>query len=88
MKYKSQTFKETTIQLDGNTFELCKFIDCILEYSGGKPPSMVNCSLSNSSFAFIDQAGDTVQFMTAMYHGGFKNVIEQTFDKIKNPNKK
>ncbi len=85
MKYKSETFEKTTVQLDGNTFESCEFNNCVLEYSGGKPPTMSNCGLSGSSFSFTDQAGDTVQFLTAMYHGGFKEVIEQTFEQIRNP---
>lgn len=83
MKYKDHNFSEETVQLDGNSFENCQFNNCVLEYSGGKPPSMSNCGLSGSVFSFTDQAADTVQFMKAMYHGGFKVVIEDTFNQIR-----
>ncbi len=85
MKYKSEKFENTTVALDGNTFEDCEFVNCILEYSGGKPPKMISCGLTKSTFSFSDQAADTVEFMKAMYHGGFKTVIEETFEQIRNP---
>lgn len=85
MKYISEDFNNTTVQLDGNTFESCNFRDCVLEYSGGRPPSIVKCVFTDSSFTFAHQAGDTIKFMTALYHGGFKPVIEHTFEQIRNP---
>jgi hypothetical protein len=84
MKY-TKNFNDETVSLDGNTFDGCKFTNCILEYSGGKPPTMTNCNLTKTSFSFSDQASDTVAFMTAMYHGGFKTVIEETFEQIRKP---
>lgn len=87
MKYKNKPFNKVTVELDGNTFDTCKFKGCVLEFSGGKPPTITNCDLSDSSFSFTDQAADTVQFMKAMYHGGFKEVIEETFEQIRTANK-
>jgi hypothetical protein len=83
MKFIGQTFKNETIDIDYNEFFNCKFENCVLVYHGGKPPLMTKCDLSASSFSFAEGAAATVQFMTAMYHGGFKVVIEQTFENIK-----
>jgi hypothetical protein len=44
---------------------------------------MVSCNFSDSSFTFTGQAADTISFMKAMYHGGFKVVVEQTMEDIK-----
>lgn len=85
MKYIEKNFVNETLPLDGNTFERCKFTNCILDYSGGKPPVMINCNLTGTSFSFSDQASDTIAFMTAMYHGGFKKVIEDTYEQIRKP---
>lgn len=85
MKFERNTYKNMTVHLDGNTFIACEFDNCKLEYSGGKVPSFVRCSLVNSGFTFSDQAGDTVMFLRQMYHGGFKKVVEETFKTIQTP---
>lgn len=83
MKYHKRTFKDETVALDDNTFEACRFINCKLEYSGGKPSPMINCELERSNFAFSDKAANTINFMRAMYLGGFKAVIDRTIDNIR-----
>jgi hypothetical protein len=88
MKYIEKKFNDETVVLDSNTFDRCEFTNCTLEYSGGKPPVMKNCGLTESLFSFSDQASDTIAFLTGMYHGGFKTVIEETFDQIRKPLKK
>ncbi len=83
MNYKKHAFKDETVALDNNTYDECEFVNCKFEYSGGKPPVMVSCNFSDSSFTFTGQAADTISFMKAMYHGGFKVVVEQTMEDIK-----
>ena len=86
MKYTGETFSDRTVSLDGNTFDGCKFLKATLEYSGGKPPTLLNCHLESSTISFIDQASDTISFMKSMYHGGFKSIVEHFFDNIKTAN--
>lgn len=81
MKYHKRTFKDETISLDNNTFVECYFIRCKLKYSGGIPPIMkCNKFYPVPEFIFTENAGDTVNFMTSMYHGGFKNIIDEIFN--------
>ena len=51
MDYKDQTFEDTTVELDGNSFENCIFNEVVLHYAGGEL-SMKNCHFDRFSFAF------------------------------------
>ena len=62
---KNQTIKGR-VKLDGKTFTDCEFVDAQLAYDGGLPPNFVNCRFTNSNFAFVEAAGNTVNFLRAM----------------------
>jgi hypothetical protein len=49
--YKDQTFEDTTVELDGNSFENCSFNRVVLHYSGGELV-MKNCNFDRFSFQF------------------------------------
>ena len=83
MKYENKSFSNEKILLDNNEFFNCTFNGCELEYSGGKPPSMGDCTFVSLRITFSGNASDTINFMTALYHGGFKSIIEKTFDNIR-----
>lgn len=88
MKSESTTFSNQPVDLDDNEFISCRFEKCNLVYRGGKPPSLVNCSFGEFRISFEGAAADTLSFITALYHGGFKAVIEATFDNIRSDPRK
>jgi hypothetical protein len=88
MKFESTAFSNQLVDLDDNEFIGCRFEKCNLIYRGGKPPSLVNCSFDKFRISFEYAAADTLSFMTALYHGGFKSVIEATFNNIRSDPKK
>jgi hypothetical protein len=89
MKFENTTFANQRVELDNNEFIGCKFEECDLLYGGGTPPALVNCSFGRFRVSFKGAAADTLSFITALYHGGFKPVIEATFDNIRsNPKQK
>jgi len=49
--YKDQTFEDTTVELDSNSFENCIFNNVALHYSGGEL-TMKNCNFDRFSFRF------------------------------------
>jgi hypothetical protein len=51
MEYVNQTFKSTTVSLDGNSYTGCSFRDVIFVYAGG-PLEMENCAMDRFSFQF------------------------------------
>ena len=54
MDYKDQTFENTTVELDGNTFENCDFDNVVFHFSGGDL-NMENCNIDRFSFQFGGQ---------------------------------
>lgn len=55
-------------------------------YGGAGPVSITECTFSNVSWAFVDAAQNTLQFMTALYHGSGESgrqLIENTFNLIR-----
>lgn len=81
-------YENTRVLLDNNEFSDCTFVNCIMEYGGTGPVSMVNCKFNNPQWVFVGPAGNTLQFMRAMYQGMGevgKQLIEKTFENIKVP---
>lgn len=83
MEFENERYKNKSIETDGNRYVRCHFFECTLEYSGGTPPAFMHCVLEQSKFAFTEQAANTLAFLKSMYHGGFKPVVEDTFEDIK-----
>lgn len=83
MKYENKSFNNTKILLDNNEYFNCTFNGCELEYSGGKPPSMGDCVFDSPRITFSDNASDTINFLTALYHSGLSSIIEITFENIR-----
>jgi hypothetical protein len=52
--YKDQTFENTTVELDGNSFENCDFDNVVFHFSGGDL-NMENCNINRFSFQFGGQ---------------------------------
>ena len=82
MQFHGSSYENDIVELDGNDYDHCDFRHCVLVYRGGSPPRFARCSFMQSSFRFDDAAGKTLSFLTSLYHGGFKEYVEQTFAKI------
>jgi len=66
MKFLNKTFDREEIHLDGNEFVGCKINRCVIIYSGGKPPNMVNCDFIDCHFRFEMAAGNTIAFLRGL----------------------
>ena len=86
MKFNNKNFNDEEVRLDSNEFTNCTFTDCKMVYGGTGKVGMRGCKFSNVNWTLADAAANTIQFMTAMYHGagaGGKQLIESTFDNIR-----
>lgn len=84
--YIGTVFKNTQVRLDFNSFQNCRFENCTMVYGGKGPVSITECTFSNVSWAFVDAAQNTLQFMRALYHGSGESgrqLIESTFNLIR-----
>src|SRR2546427_8789015 len=86
MQLTDSTFKQGRVELDGNEFIRCHFIETTLVFSAHASFSMTNCLLDNVTWVFDGAALRTLACLTALYHEGGesgKQLIEQTFEKIR-----
>jgi hypothetical protein len=51
MEFVDQKFEGVTVELDGNTYTRCTFVDVVFHYSGG-PLNMEGCGMDRFSFRF------------------------------------
>jgi hypothetical protein len=81
-KHVNVTFENTTIALDGQDFTLAHFAT-VGSSIGGTPPVLDTCAFHGFSFIFAAAAGETLNFMRTMYHGGFQNLVDTTLNSIR-----
>jgi hypothetical protein len=79
-----QTFKKQRICLDGASFQNCTFEECELIYSGLMPTVLQNNTMRDCRWQFAGPAQNTMGFLTMLYGGGAKDLIEATFTSIRN----
>jgi len=83
MEHNNIKYSGEKIYLDGNEYFGCDFQNCELHYSGGAV-NLTGCSFdTTTSFHFDGSASETIHFMRLLYHSGFKNLIEKTFENIR-----
>jgi hypothetical protein len=86
MKHQNKTFKDETVELDGNEFIGCTFQRCQLIFNGERLPRFDTCSFDLSPFNFQKGAGNALHFLRDLYHCGLNENVEQLFEHIrKNP---
>jgi hypothetical protein len=81
--FKGETFENETIKLDGNEYIDCTFRECEFVYAGYGPVIMRGNKIFGYKLTFIDSAQRTLNLMEVLYHGGFKDLIEKTFENIR-----
>ena len=82
-RVREERFHSERVVLDGKHFEDCHFDTCTLVYRGGVPPNFIRCDFAAPRFVFEDEAQNTIQLMSAIYHGIDERIIEKTFDEIR-----
>jgi hypothetical protein len=86
VNHNEETFRDLRVALDGNEYRGCKFIKCVLVYSGGTPPVLVDNLMTHCRWEFEGAAIRTVSFMAAIYRGageGGRKLIEDAFASIR-----
>jgi hypothetical protein len=83
MRFEKANYENTQEHLDGNEYIECTFQGCTLVYSGGILPILHGCSMNDCSWKFDGAAERTVAFMSALYHGGGKELIDKTLEQIR-----
>jgi len=79
---EGQTFVRKRIYLDGCSFVRCRFEKCTIVYSGVlgmeiKEPEFIDCN-----WELQGAARETLNFLGAIYKGGARELVENTFRTI------
>lgn len=80
---ENQTFTRQRVAIDGKQFTNCTFDGCVLTYSGTDGTGLNDCHLNNTSFAFEGSAARTIELLTSMHLGGFRELVETTIAGIR-----
>jgi hypothetical protein len=80
---QNQTFTKQRIEIDDTQFTNCTFDECLLIYSGTGGTALNGCHLNNTGFAFEGSAAKTIELLTAMHRGGFRELVEATIAGIR-----
>ena len=82
---EKQTFRRTTIHLDGATFTDCTFEGCNLVYAGFMAAHLKNNRFHQCKWEMAGPAANAISFMVAMYgeSAGGKKLVERMFETIR-----
>jgi hypothetical protein len=84
-RIEGQTFVGATVQLDGGVAYIkCRFVNCQFIYAGVGPVNTQECIFEpNCRWGFAGPAGNTLNFLRAMYASGNTAFVEQIFESIR-----
>jgi hypothetical protein len=91
MKISNYKFANEEVVLDFHQYDSCEFTDCRFVVLGHGAFALNQCEVKNCEFSFGGPAASTIQTMATIYHSlgdQGKNLIEGTFDQIRNAGNK
>ncbi len=83
---EGRTFENERVILDGRKFVRCAFTGCTLVYTGTESLGLEGCTMNSCNWSFEGPAGNTLEFMRAIYHNlgeAGRLIIETTFENIR-----
>src|ERR1700687_817734 len=63
MKIKNQSFESDSVELDGNSFENCRFVNCMLIFRAKAPVQLTDCTFLDVRWNFLESAALTADFI-------------------------
>lgn len=84
-RYEQETFTNVQVRIDGNQFINCRFESCTIEYRGEHQLVLSGCHFVGCRWFFNGPAGETLQFLGALYadgDAGLKKMVEETLQNV------
>lgn len=83
-EFIGRAFVRERIVLDGNSYNRCTFHHCTLVFNATAETNLAECDLEGSTQIVLgDHVHWTFKFLYLLYHGGFPEYVERTFDHIR-----
>ena len=83
MLFKDMTFKNKSLQLDGNEYIDCSFESCSLTFRGEDSTTLDNCSYVDVDFNFDGPAKATLDFLESLYQAGYEKMVDKILNNIR-----
>ena len=83
MRISETDFENQDVVLDFHEFDHCKFTNCTMRIYGYGVFSLNACQFSDGKFLFSGAAATTLAILTKMYHGGFRELVENALKNIR-----
>jgi len=87
MKISNTKFSNEEVVLDFHEYNACEFTNCRFVVLGYGAFALNQCEVTNCEFTFAGPAASVIQTMATIYHSlgdQGKNLIEGTFEQIRN----
>ncbi|MDQ3692097.1 MAG: hypothetical protein M3464_00515 [Chloroflexota bacterium] len=81
-----QTFDNQTIEVDGQAYEKCQFIECRIIFRGIEGVSFDECTFTRCDWRFSGPARNTLSYLSAIYRGlddPGQEMVEGIFDGVR-----
>ncbi len=69
MRYVGRTFRDEAVELDGNIYENCTFVQSKLIYFAYERVWFTGCVFNNCDWSFDGPAENMLYFLRDQYHG-------------------
>ena len=86
MRYVGQKFEQTAINLDGNQFERCIFIECKIIYTAIDTFAIDGCTFVRCDWVIDGPAERTLFYLSELYRGlgpQGEELVEAIFQQIR-----
>jgi len=80
-----ERFDSQDVELDGQDFDACTFVNCTLVYRGGDPPRLPNNMFVSCQFELRDAALRTLAFFRELYVCGGADWVDMWFSLCQGP---
>lgn len=86
MNFHDREFESQEINLDDNVYTGCSFRRCRIVYNGTGDVLRLSANhFDECTWEFRGSAGNTLATLRQMYHGGMRDLVEQTIANIRAP---
>jgi hypothetical protein len=86
MRYENKTFERETVNLDGNEFVGCHFIESRLILTAFDGVTIDRCTITRCDWVLDGPAENTILYLSAIYRGlgvQGQQLVEAIFDSIR-----
>ncbi len=80
--FRNETFIRKEIVLDGNRYERCAFVQCLLIFRGTEPPALIRCKFRKTDIRLEGAALNTTRYLRQLKQAGLHVATEKVLTSL------